>query len=166
MFTGARLSEILNLRWDQVDFERALLLLSDSKTGAKPIFLSAPALEVLASVPRIEGNAHVICGGKQGASMVNLQKPWRRIRKLAGLDEVRLHDLRHSFASVAAAGGSSLPMIGRLLGHTQAATTQRYAHLAADSVKAANDAIGERIAATMKGSSGKVIKVPQYDLHR
>ena len=166
VFTGARLSEILNLRWDQVDFERALLLLSDSKTGAKPIFLSAPALEVLASVPHVEDNPYVICGGKQGASMVNLQKPWRRIRKLAGLDEVRLHDLRHSFASVAAAGGSSLPMIGRLLGHTQAATTQRYAHLAADPVKAANEAIGKRIAATMKGSSGKVIKVPQYDLHR
>ncbi len=85
---------------------------------------------------------------------MNLEKPWQRIRARAGLDDVRLHDLRHSFASIGAAGGLSLPMIGKLLGHTQAATTERYAHLAADPVRAANEAIGERIAAAMKGGDG------------
>ena len=91
-----------------------------------------------------------------------MQKPWRRIRARAGLDDVRLHDLRHSFASVGASGGLSLPMIGNLLGHTQAQTTARYAHLAADPVRAANEAIGERIAAMMKGEGGgEVIELPK-----
>ena len=154
VFTGARLSEILGLRWDQVDFEHALLLLPDSKTGAKPIYLSAPALEVLASVPRMEDNPYVVCGAKAGAALVNLQKPWRRIRKRAGLDGLRLHDLRHSFASVAAAKGSSLLIIGALLGHSQPATTARYAHLAADPLRAANEAIGEHIAVAMQAGRG------------
>jgi len=149
LLTGARLNEILSLRWQDVDLERAMLRLADSKTGQKPIYLSPPALEVLTAVPRIQGNDHVIVGHKPGASMVNLQKPWRAIRSRAGLDDVRLHDLRHSFASVAAASGLSLPMIGTLLGHTQAATTHRYAHLAADPVRQANDRIGGRIAAAL-----------------
>jgi integrase len=130
VFTGARLGEILSLEWKHVDFDRALLLLPDSKTGKKAVFLSAPALDVLSKIPRFENNPFVVCGGKDGTALVNLQKPWGRIRKRAGLEDVRLHDLRHSFASVAASGGLSLPMIGRLLGHTQAATTERYAHLA------------------------------------
>jgi len=154
VFTGARLSEILGLRWDQVDLERAMLLLPDSKTGAKAIYLSAPALGVLASVPRLEDNPYVVCGAKAGAALVNIQKPWRRIRKRAGMDGLRLHDLRHSFASVAAARGSSLPIIGALLGHSQPATTARYAHLAADPLRAANEAIGEHIMAAMKAGAG------------
>ena len=159
--TGARLSEILTLKWDYVDFEQQQLRLPDSKTGQKSIFLNAPTLEVLAAIPRLEGNPHVICGEKPGAHLVNLQKPWRRIRKIAGLDDVRLHDLRHSFASVAAGGGMSLPVIGALLGHSQAQTTQRYAHLSADPLKAASDAVGERIAAAMnKPDSGEVVMLP------
>ena len=129
VFTGARLGEILSLRWEYVDFDNAMLFLPESKTGKKVIYLSAPALEVLTNIPRIESNPYAICGEKDGAHLVNLQKPWTRIRKRAGLENVRIHDLRHSFASVAASGGLSLPMIGKLLGHTQAATTQRYAHL-------------------------------------
>lgn len=163
IFTGARLGEILNLKWEQVDMQRAMLLLPDSKTGQKAVFLSAPALDVLANLPRMENNPFVICGDREGAHLVNLQKPWRRVRKKAKLEDVRLHDLRHSFASVAASGGLSLPMIGKLLGHTQAATTQRYAHLAADPLKAANEAIGQRIAAVMKGdeSGGEVVPMPK-----
>jgi integrase len=149
--TGARLSEVLTLKWNYVDFERQQLRLPDSKTGQKSIYLNAPALEVLASIPSLEGNAYVICGSKAGSHLVNLQKPWRRIRKAAGLDDVRIHDLRHSFASVAAGGGTSLPGIGALLGHTQLQTTQRYAHLSAGPLKAASDAIGERIATAMAG---------------
>jgi integrase len=153
LLTGARLNEILSLRWQDVDLERAMLRLPDSKTGQKPIYLSPPALEVLMAVPRIQGNDYVIVGHKPGASMVNLQKPWRAIRARAGLDDVRLHDLRHSFASVAAASGLSLPVIGALLGHTQAATTHRYAHLAADPVRQANDRIGGKIAASLAGKA-------------
>lgn len=149
-FTGARLGEILALRWDQVDFERAMLMLPDSKTGQKVIYLSAPALETLANLPRLDGNPHVICGEKAGAHLVNLRKPWHRIRGAAGISELRLHDLRHSFAAVAASGGLSLPIIGKLLGHTQPATTARYAHLAADPLRAANEAVAAKIAAAMR----------------
>lgn len=148
--TGARLSEVLTLKWDYVDFEGRQLRLPDSKTGQKSIYLNAPALEVLSNVPRIEGNPYIICGEKSGAHLVNLQNPWRRIRKTAGLEDVRIHDLRHSFASVAAGGGMSLPVIGALLGHSQSQTTQRYAHLSADPLKQASDVIGGRIAAAMQ----------------
>jgi site-specific recombinase XerD len=94
--------------------------------------------------------------------LVNLEKPWRRVRKAALLKDVRLHDLRHSFASVAIAGGASLPLIGGLLGHSQPQTTARYAHLAADPLKAAAEAIGNRIAAAMAGgSTGDVAQLPR-----
>jgi integrase len=162
-FTGARLREILTLEWAHVDFENALLRLSDSKTGSKPIYLSAPALETLSGIPRQEGNPFVICGNKPGSHWVALQRPWRRIRERAGLDDVRIHDLRHNYAAVGASGGLSLPIIGRLLGHTQPATTARYAHLSADPVRAANEAIGERISTAMKGQSkngGEVVILP------
>jgi len=151
VLTGARLSEILTLKWSYVDFDNTLLRLPDSKTGAKVIYLNAPALQILTDLPRLEGNPFVICGRREGARLINLQKPWRRIRKTAGLDDVRIHDLRHSFASVAAGSGQSLPVIGALLGHTQPGTTQRYAHLAADPLRAASDAVGGRIASSMRG---------------
>ena len=128
VFTGARLGEVLSLQWQWIDWERGEARLPDSKTGAKTLHLPPPALAVLAELPRVEGNPHVIVGGKTGAALVNLEKPWRAIRKAAGLDDVRLHDLRHSFASTAASGGMGLPIIGKMLGHTQAQTTQRYAH--------------------------------------
>ena len=92
----------------------------------------------------------MICGERPGRHLVNLEKPWRRIRKAAGLDDVRLHDLRHSFASVAASGGQSLIVIGKMLGHSQPATTARYAHLADDPLKRASDEVGARIAAAME----------------
>lgn len=157
ILTGARLSEILTLRWEHVDFESRLLRLPDSKTGKKTIALPAPALDILASLPKQEGNSFVICGAMTGAHLVNLQKPWRRIRKDAGLDDVRIHDLRHSFASVAVAGGASLPLIGALLGHTQPQTTARYAHLGSDPRLAAADAVANRIVAAMRGESADVI---------
>jgi integrase len=154
IFTGARLSEVLGLRWEWIDFDRGEARLPDSKTGAKTLHLPPPALEVLSSLPRIEGNPHVIVGAKSGAALVNLEKPWRAIRNVAGLDNVRLHDLRHAFASVAASAGMGLPIIGKMLGHTQAQTTQRYAHLASDPVKAAAATVAGKIAAAMKGSAG------------
>ena len=115
--------------------------LPDSKTGAKTIPLNGPALEVLANAERVEGNPYVIVGTGEGAHLTDLQKPWRRVRKAAGLDDVRIHDLRHTFASEAVMGGESLPMVGRILGHTQAQTTSRYAHLADDPLRKASERV-------------------------
>ena len=155
ILTGARLGEILKLRWDEVDFQHGALRLSDSKTGAKSITLNPPALELLSKLPRVEGNPHVIVGKIDGHSMVNINKPWRAIRAVAGLDTLRIHDLRHAFASVGATMGMSLPIIGKLLGHTQAATTNRYAHLSHDPLKKATTLIGEHIQAAMQGQDSK-----------
>ncbi len=202
ILTGARVSEILGLKWSDVDFEKSVLRLPDSKTGAKVIYLSAPALEVLSNLESDPESKWVIQGRDEGKHLVNLRKPWYRLRKEAtvelwrtseqqavaglvvtladklgtiptfdqciefatsndaskmelptGLSDVRLHDLRHSYASMGAASGLSLPMIGALLGHTQASTTSRYAHLAADPLHQATNSIGERIGAAMNAES-------------
>lgn len=102
----------------------------------------------------------MIVGGKTGTSLADLEHPWGRIRVQAGIEDVRLHDLRHSFASMAAAGGHSLPIIGALLGHTQPATTQRYAHLSADPLRAASESVAARIAAAMRGGEAEPNVVP------
>jgi integrase len=139
-----------------------LVMLPDSKTGRKAVRLNPPALDVLHALPRLEGSPYVICAEKAGQHLVNIEKPWRRIRKAAKLEEVRLHDLRHSFASVAASSGQSLIVIGKMLGHSQPATTARYAHLADDPVKAASDAVGRHIAAAMDGgTSGELVELPR-----
>jgi integrase len=150
MCTGARVSEILELRWEHVDCDHTCLRLSDSKTGGQIIHLSPPELAVLEGIEQLESNPYVIVGRGSGAHLVNLRKPWGRIRAQASLPNVRLHDLQHSFASIGAALGLSLPIIGKILGHNHAATTQRYAHLAADPVKEAVDKISETIAAAMQ----------------
>ena len=161
-FSGARLSEVLTLRWEHVSEEHERLFLPDSKTGRKAVHLNPPALAVLRSIPRLAGNSYVICGEKAGKHLVNLEKSWRRIRMSAKLGDVRLHDLRHSFASVGASGGHSLVVIGKLLGHSQPTTTARYAHLADDPVKAASDAVGKHIAAAMDGGNhGDVVDLPR-----
>ena len=147
--TGARLSEILTLKWDYVNWERGTLELPDSKTGSKSIYLNEPAKDILSGIIRQAENPYVICGREEGSHIINLQKPWRRIRKIADLEDVRIHDLRHTFASVAAMGGMSLPMIGALLGHTQTQTTARYAHLAADPMREAAELIGRKIAPSL-----------------
>ena len=148
VFTGCRVGEILRLRWEHVDFERRCLHLPESKTGARTVPVNAPALKVLAELERGE-SPWVIPGRKRGAPLVNLGKPWRRIREKARLRDVRLHDMRHSYASVAAGAGHSLVVIGALLGHRQATTTQRYAHLSDDPVRSATEMVGARIAAAM-----------------
>lgn len=150
VFTGARLGEMLGLRWDWVDFERGMARLPDSKTGAKTLHLPPPALAVLAELPRLDGELHVL-GAKRGTTFI--EKPWHTIRAAAGLDDVRLHDLRHSFASIAASSGMGLPIIGKMLGHTQPATTARYAHLASDPVREAAATVAGRIAAAMKSGA-------------
>lgn len=157
IFTGCRRDEILKLKWEDVNLDRATLLLPESKTGSRTVYLSAPALEILSSLPRVRKNPHVIVGEKEGRHLVNLRKSWLRICKVARLKGVRIHDLRHSFASVGATGGVPLQMIGRLLGHSKTATTEKYAHLAADPVKAANEALGKQIASMLTGRMGKVV---------
>jgi integrase len=151
ILTGARLREILNLKWEHVDVERGLLLLADSKTGKKAIVLNAPALDILAKVPRI--GAYVIAGQAAGSDQdkprSDLNRPWRAIVKRAGLNGLRIHDLRHTHASVGAGLGLGLPIIGKLLGHTQPSTTARYAHLDADPLRRASEHIGSHLAAAM-----------------
>jgi integrase len=146
MLTGARRSEIVGLKWGDIDEERGTALLGDSKTGRRMLHLSPAAFSVLSGIPRISNNPYVICGAKTGAHLVNIQKPWRRIREDAGITNLRMHDLRHNFASIIAADGGSLPIIGKLLGHKSVATTQRYAHLTESVVTTA----GSRAAATIE----------------
>jgi len=150
IFTGARLNEIATLKWEWVDLQRGLLLLPDSKTGRKAINLSEPAIAILKSLPRLTDNTYVVAGAKAGAHATNIRPRWEVIREAADLPAVRLHDLRHSFASIVAAQGGSLPMIGRLLGHSQPATTQRYVHLVGDPVKKLNDDVGRVLSAALK----------------
>ncbi len=145
MLTGCRLMEIQKLRWENVDMEAGELHLPDTKTGGRVVPLAPSAVRLLASLPRDQDNPWVIAGRKPGSHLTDLQHPWRRIRERAGLDGVRIHDLRHSFASRALALGEGLPMIGKLLGHTQVQTTARYAHLARDTVKASAARIGDSI---------------------
>jgi integrase len=153
LLTGARLREILHLKWDYVDVERGIIHLPDSKTGRKPIYLSSAALAVLTSLPAQEGNPYVIVGERDNAPRSDLKKPWAAITKEAGLTGLRLHDLRHSFASIGAGASLGLPILGKLLGHSTPATTQRYAHLDADPMRRAVNTIGELINAAMQGST-------------
>jgi integrase len=163
ILTGCRKSEILTLQWDYIDFDRAFLRLPDSKTGEKIVPLGAPALELLTSLPRIEGNLFVMPGEKEGRHLVGIPKVWERIRKRAKLDGVRLHDLRHSFASVGAGAGMGLPIVGKLLGHRDPKTTARYAHIADDPAKAAADRISGTIAAALDGKVGKVVSLKERE---
>ena len=155
IFTGCRAGEILNLMWQDVDAERGFVMLADSKTGRKPVLLSAPALQVLAEVPRVVGNPFVIVGDVAGKPRSDLKRPWARIRARAGLDDLRLHDLRHTFASAGAASGLGLPVLGKLLGHKSPKTTARYAHLADDPLRRASEAIAGSIDAAMAASVAK-----------
>ena len=135
MLTGCRRNEILTLRWEDVHLDVNELRLRDSKTGPRAVPLSPAAVKVLAGLPRASGNPWVIAGRRPGARLSDFNSHWYRVRSRAGLEDVRLHDLRHSFASRALALGESLPMIGKLLGHTKIQTTARYAHLARDSIQ-------------------------------
>jgi len=145
LLTGCRLNEILRLSWQEVDFDKSCLFLLDSKRGKRTIYLSPPAVELLQNIPREKDHPYVIAGKNKHSHLINLQKPWRRIRKKAGLEDVRIHDLRHTFASVAAAKGLSLPVIGALLGHSQTQTTARYAHLVGQPLLEAVGKVGESI---------------------
>ena len=145
VLTGCRRNEILELRWDDVDLASGELRLRDSKTGARMVPLTPVVNDVLAGIPRAVDNPWVITGKKPGARLTDINRPWRALRSRAGLKGVRIHDLRHSWASRALELGESLPMIGRLLGHSRIETTARYAHLARDTEKASAAKVGGSI---------------------
>jgi integrase len=157
LFSGCRLREILHLKWEEVDLERGLLFLGDSKTGRKNIVLNAPALAVLARLPRV--GSYVIPGDDSEMPRSDLKRPWTMVTRQAGLKGLRLHDLRHSFASFGAGGGMGLPIVGKLLGHANATTTARYAHLDTDPLRRASNAIGSTIAAAMGEPALRDVKV-------
>ncbi|HWB49133.1 MAG TPA: tyrosine-type recombinase/integrase [Stellaceae bacterium] len=162
MLTGCRKSEILALRPEWVDAARGVLRLPDSKTGAKVVPLASAALELLAALPR--DGSYVLPAAKGDGHYVGIQKDWEKLRERANLPGLRLHDLRHSFASFAVADGNSLYMIGKVLGHRQARTTEGYAHLANDPLRAVADRTANRISAAMKGkkdSAGEVVEFPK-----
>ena len=147
--TGCRMSEIRDLRWEHV--KGGCIELPDAKTGGRVVPLGPEARAILAALPREDGNPWVVAGRLPGSHLTDLQRPWRRIRARAGLQDVRIHDLRHSFASRALALGESLTMIGKLLGHTQVQTTARYAHLARDSIQNAAARITRSIGGNLGG---------------
>ena len=149
MLTGCRRNEILTLRWEDVHLEAKELRLRDSKTGPRTVSLSQEAAEVLAGIPRVPHNPWVIPGAKPGQRLSSIFEPWRRTRARAGLDDVRIHDLRHSYASRALALGESLPVIAKLLGHAQIQTTARYTHLTRDAVRDAATRVASDIAEDM-----------------
>ena len=148
--TGCRKNEIVKLKWRDVDIDAGELRLPDGKTGARLVPLSPAAAEVLSGLPRKARRPWVILGARSGRHLGDLQPAWERVRERAGLEDVRIHDLRHSFASRALALGESLPMIGKLLGHTQVQTTARYAHLQRDSIKASASRIAGSIGADIR----------------
>ena len=147
MLTGCRSDEILTLRWDDVDRTSRVLRLLDGKTGPRMVPLIGPVLKVLDGIERAEGVPWVLRGARPDARLACLSWHWRRIRKETGLHDVRVHDLRHTYASRALALGESLPVIGRLLGHVRVGTTAKYAHLVRGAEKAAVARTGDSIGA-------------------
>jgi integrase len=162
ILTGSRLSEICELSWDQVDLDAGLIRMPETKTGSRVIYITAPVAEVLGGLPRSEEIPWVVPAIKEPSrplSISTAERGWRRIKKQANIPDVRLHDLRHSHASVAASAGLSLPIIGKLLGHNTPTTTARYAHLADDPVRRAAEAVSGTISAVMLGKKGEVVEL-------
>ena len=151
LLTGARLSEILNLQWQHVSVEHAILNLPTSKTGKKVIYLGAPELEILAKLPRVVGNPYVIVGEKADQPRRDLKRPWKRITAHAELPGLRLHDLRHTNAAKGAGSGMGLLLVGKLLGHLSPSTTERYAHIANDHLRQASQTISQTIMRDLSG---------------
>jgi integrase len=157
LLTGMRMNEVLKLRWVEFDRDRGMLFLSDSKTGQKPVVLGKPVIELLRGTPRMAGSPWIFPSPIDPTKpMFDLRKSWATVCRLAGLEGVRLHDLRHTYASMAASSGGSLPMIGRLLGHSQAQTTARYAHLAQDPLRELADAAAGEIAIALETGRASV----------
>lgn len=152
LLTGCRRGEIIRLERKWVDFERRCIRLPDSKTGAKTVPLGDPAVDLLQSSPVVEGSEFVFPASRGNGHIVGLRSAWTKVKKLAKLHGLRIHDLRHSFASVAVGGGESLYVVGKILGHRQARTTEIYAHLTPDRVHAAADRAARKIADALRAT--------------
>ncbi len=166
MLTGCRLTEILTLRWDDIDYKTGEIRLRDAKTGARMVALTPATLRVLMAIRRVPSSPWVFTGSARDTHLASLSKPWLRVRARAGIGDVRIHDLRHSYASRALALGEGLTMIGRLLGHTDVGSTARYAHLARDAEKVAIVRVGGSIAADilrMEPDVGSDVDLPAED---
>ena len=160
--TGCRENEVLSLRWDAVDFERGYLRLADTKTGKSVRPLGQSAATLLASLARVEGNPYVLPGLRAKQHLIEIKRVWYAVRHAAKLKELRLHDLRHSFASVPAASGESLLVVRSLLGHKNVATTERYAHLGDDPVKRAANRTSESIAGWLSATPSRSVRSPAH----
>jgi integrase len=172
ILTGCRKSEILKLRWAWVDFERGCLVLPDSirqnvakttsisKSGPKIVPLGAAGVRLLSELPRQEGSPYVLPAERGNGHFVGVQKVWQRIRSAAGLEDVRIHDLRHTFASTAVSEGESLYLLSKVLGHSDVKTTQRYAHVANDPLRGVADRTSEKISAMIWNGNGVSNVVP------
>lgn len=156
MLTGCRKSEILSLKWAHVDFENGCLRLPDSKTGSRVILLGTPVIKLLQELQPTTGNPYVLPGQKEGTHLIGIPKIWNEVRRRAEIEWATLHILRHSFASLGAGFGLGLPIIGHLLGHKDASTTNRYAKVAFDPAKLAADLISKGVAAAVDGSKGEI----------
>lgn len=145
--TGLRSSEILGLTWPMIDWRHAVLNLPDTKTGQRSVPVSTQVIEVLREVHEFSGGPSrgYVIRSRTGRKLASINRTWERIRRLAGIPDVRIHDLRHSFASDALMGGVPLAVIGKMLGHRQLSTTQRYAHLADRVVREALESTASRI---------------------
>ena len=151
VLTGARRGEIVGLRWNEVDFEGRVLRLGDSKTGPKTITLGPEAAKLLAGLNRHSDTWVFPGAGTRPITCNTVWRVWKKIRDRAGIQDVHLHDLRHTFASVGVNGGTSLLVIGALLGHARPETTRRYAHLSDDPVREANEQIESKLFADLNG---------------
>ena len=159
LLTGCRLGEILDLKWDYVDFDESCLRLPDSKTGAKVVYISAPAVEILAERFKSRGSSPWVLGmGDYDKRLKNLHNPWNRIRKAAGIPDVRLHDGRHTFGATGAGLGINLQQVGKVMGHKTASTMVRYQHVAPSPARQAAETISAAIAEAMK-TGAKIVEV-------
>lgn len=152
LLTGVRKDELLTLKWVDVDFIRKEIKLTDTKNGKNHyVPLSNAAIDILNQIPHIEGNPFVIIGKNNGQHLVNIDKPWQRIRKMAGLEDVRLHDLRRTVGSWLAQSGNSLHLIGNVLNHSNQSTTAIYARFGQDSVRDALEQHGQLLTGMVEG---------------
>ena len=159
ILTGARHGEIRRLRWDEIDEAAGVLRLKDSKSGAKTLQVSPIVMDLIAGLERRSEFVFPRTDGSEPVAQSVTQKVWVKIRARAGLEDVRIHDLRHTFASAGVNSGLSLPIIGKLLGHSRILTTERYSHLSADPVRAGADRIAKKLSAALDGELAEVVPI-------